>query len=111
MSNEITTVTDKDFKEKVIESCQPVYVDFWAPWAGPCQNMGQVMATMALEFGDRMAFVKCNVGDHPDLAEVYGIDSIPTALIFKNGAPVETLTGTAPKKAVAELILRALGGS
>ncbi len=111
MSEEITAVTDKDFEEKVIESRQPVYVDFWAPWAGPCQNMGQVMASMALEFGDRMEFVKCNVNDHPVLAKAYGIDSIPTVLIFKNGAPVETLEGTVPRKTAAEIISGILGES
>lgn len=111
MSDEITIVTDKDFREKVIESRQPVYVDFWAPWAGPCQNMGLVMATMTLEFGDRMEFVKCNANNHPDLAETYNIDSFPTVLIFKGGVLVETLTGTVPEKTVAKVIQRVLEGS
>lgn len=111
MSDLVTTVTDKDFMEKVIESPQPVYVDFWAPWCGPCQNMGPVIAAMALEFEDRMAFLKCDASNHPDLAKTYGIESIPTALIFKNGVPVETLTGTVPRKTVAEVIRRVLEGN
>jgi thioredoxin 1 len=108
MSDLITEATDKNFREKVIENRQPVFVDFWAPWAGPCQNMGPVIAAMALEFGDRMTFVKCNVSNYPELSETYGIESIPTALIFKNGVPVDTLAGAVPRKTVEEIIRKVL---
>lgn len=111
MSDLVEAVTDENFEEKVLNRRQPVFVDFWAPWAGPCQNMGQVIANMAMTFGDRVAFVKCNANNHPDLAETYGIDSIPTVLIFRDGAPVETLTGAVPKQTVAEVIRRVLDGS
>lgn len=108
MTDLVIEVSDIDFKEKVLENPLPVFVDFWTPWCGPCQSMGAVIADMALQFGERMVFAKCNVDAHPDMMKPYGIESIPTFIIFRKGAPVHVTIGTIPRSKAAAIIQNVL---
>ena len=96
------TLTDKNFQNTVLESKKPVLVDFWAPWCGPCQIMGPMIRELAEEFQTRAVVAKMNVDDHQEIAARYGIQSIPTLIIFQNGEVVEQMVGTMPKTALAE---------
>jgi len=98
------TLTDRNFQSEVIESKNPVLVDFWAPWCGPCQAMGPVIRELAEEFQSRAVVAKVNVDDHQEIATRYGIQSIPTLMIFQNGKVVDQMVGTMPKSALAQKI-------
>jgi thioredoxin 1 len=96
------TLTDRNFQQEVIESQKPVLVDFWAPWCGPCQAMGPVIKELAEEFQSRAVVAKVNVDDHQEIAARYGIQSIPTLMIFQNGEVVDQMVGTMSKTALAQ---------
>jgi len=96
------TLTDKNFQNTVLESKKPVLVDFWAPWCGPCQVMGPVIKELAEEFQTRAVVAKVNVDDHQEIAARYGIQSIPTLMIFQNGEVVDQMVGTMSKTALAQ---------
>ncbi len=95
--DQLVDVTDKDFKEIVLEAKKPFLVDFWAPWCAPCRALGPSIEELALEYEGRMGFAEVNVDDNPGLATEYGVRSIPTLLIFKDGKPVTQLVGLRPK--------------
>ena len=95
------TATDQTFDSEVIESEQPVLVDFWAPWCGPCRVLGPVVEELADEFHGRAKVVKVNVDDSPQVARRFGIRSIPTLLFFQGGEVVDTTVGLAPKPDLA----------
>lgn len=91
-------LTDANFQKEVLESKDPVLVDFWAPWCGPCKIMGPVIEAIAQEYKDRpVRFGKMNVDDNGATAPRYGIMSIPTFIIFKDGKPVEQFIGVQSK--------------
>jgi len=94
----IVTLTDDNFAEKVLAASEPVLVDVWAPWCGPCQMMGPVIDELAEEFSGRAVVAKLNVEECPRLAQEYAIRSIPTLLIFKGGQLVEQLVGLQSKE-------------
>lgn len=85
--------TDQNFEAEVMKSDKPVLVDFWAPWCGPCQMMGPVIEELAKEMSDKAKVGKLNVDENPEVAEKYGIMSIPTVMIFKGGKMVKQLVG------------------
>jgi len=101
----ITNVTDADFQKEVIESKVPVLVDFWAPWCGPCRTLGPIIEGLANENSAKMKFVKLNVDDNQKMAAKYGIRSIPTVSIFKDGKIVDGFVGLR-SKADIETILK-----
>lgn len=100
-------VTSDNFRSVVVESDKPVLVDFWAAWCGPCQAVGPVLDEIAKEQADKLVVAKVNVDEQQALAQMFGIMSIPTMLLFKDGKVAKTLTGARPKAA----ILKALEGS
>ncbi len=100
----ITEVTDTNFQAEVLEAEQPVLVDFWAPWCGPCRVVAPVLEEIAGERDD-LRIVKLNTDENPQTAGSYGIMSIPTMILFKHGQPVKQIVGAKPKRALeAELV-------
>ena len=95
-------VTDANFDQEVLQSDLPVLVDFWAPWCGPCKLMGPIIEELAKEFEGKVKVVKLNVDENPQTAQKYGIMSIPTLIIFKNGQIAEQLIGLRPKEEISQ---------
>ena len=96
MSN-LCVVSDANFKSEVLQSNRPTLVDFWAPWCGPCQMLGPVIEELASERGDSAKIAKVNVDESPNVAAAYGVDSIPTVMVFQRGEVVARLVGLRPK--------------
>ncbi len=97
-------VNDKNFKHEVLESSVPVLVDFWAPWCGPCQMVAPVVEEIAKEYKGKLKVCKINVDEASDTASDYGILSIPTLAIFKDGKEVDKFVGALPKSALETVI-------
>lgn len=97
--------TDKNFREEVLLSDQPVLVDFWAAWCGPCKMMGPVITQLANEYEGKVKIGKVNVDEEPGLAQTYGIMSIPTIVLIKNGEVVKKVVGAVPKAEVEAMLL------
>ena len=96
-------VTDQTFDREVLEATgQPVLVDYWAPWCGPCRMIAPVLDQLAAESQGRYRIAKLNVDENPQIASRYQIASIPTMLIFKDGKIVDRLIGVQPKQAIEE---------
>jgi len=93
----IQTLTDSTFDEEVASSSEPVLVDFWAEWCGPCKMIAPVLEEIASEQGDKVQIAKLNVDDNPDAARRFGVLSIPTLILFKNGEVEKRLVGARGK--------------
>lgn len=91
------TFTDDSFEEDVLKSDKPVLVDFWAEWCGPCRMVGPVVDELADEFEGKARIGKVDVDNNPEISTKYGIRSIPSLLIFKNGEVVDQIVGAVPK--------------
>jgi thioredoxin 1 len=101
-------ISDASFEADVLNSSQPVLVDFWAEWCGPCRVLGPTLEELAGELGDRLSVVKVNIDENPEAPARYGVRSIPTMILFKDGAPVATQVGAAPKSLLKEWVERGL---
>jgi thioredoxin 1 len=101
-------IEEAKFEEAVLKAEIPVLVDFWAPWCGPCRRVAPVVEELAEEYDGKMGFVKLNVDDAPKIASQYGIMSIPTLMIFKEGTPVSNIVGFRPKNELKESLEEAL---
>ncbi len=93
-------VTDDSFQADVLGAAGPVLVDFWAEWCGPCKQIGPALEEISEEMSGRITIVKLNIDEHPEAAARYGVRSIPTMILFKDGAPAATKIGAAPKSAL-----------
>ena len=89
----VLEVTDSTWKSSVLDSDQPVFVDFWAPWCGPCRAMGPYVDKLAQEYGSRMKVVKLNTQDNIEIPAQYGVTSIPTFMLIKNGEVATQIVG------------------
>jgi thioredoxin 1 len=99
------TLTDANFDQEVLKSNVPVFVDFWAPWCGPCQMMGPVVEELSQEYGsDKVKIAKLNVDDNPVVAGKYQVLSIPTFLLFKGGKVVDKVIGGVAKEKLKAMI-------
>jgi thioredoxin 1 len=90
-------VNDSSFDQMVLQSKMPVLVDFWAAWCGPCRMVAPIVEELAGEYEGKVTVVKLNVDENPKTASQYGVMSIPTLLVFKDGAPVSNIVGFRPK--------------
>jgi thioredoxin 1 len=100
-----TAVKTDNFEQEVLQSDKPVIVDFWAEWCGPCHAVSPVLDRIAEERADEVRLVKVNIDEEPELAQRYGIVSIPTIVLFRGGEPAAAAIGAQPKGAIE----RALG--
>ncbi|WP_420394360.1 thioredoxin TrxA [Acuticoccus sp.] len=98
------TVTDATFDSDVLQSSEPVVVDFWAEWCGPCKMIAPSLNEIADEMGDKVKIAKLNVDENQNTAMKYGVRSIPTLIMFKNGEPAATQTGALPKGKLVDWI-------
>ncbi len=94
------TVTDASFETDVLQAGQPVLVDFWAEWCTPCKAIAPALEQISEELGERVTIAKLNIDEHPEAASRYGVMSIPTMILFKNGERAATKVGAEPKSRI-----------
>ena len=104
MSGNYLTATDQNFKKEILESDKVALVDFWAAWCGPCKMLGPVIEELSGDYEGKAVIAKLNVDENPATAAQYGIRSIPSLLLFKNGHVVEQMLGALPKNQIAKKI-------
>lgn len=100
----IINTTDANFAQDVLQSDKPVLVDFWASWCGPCRAIAPVLEDLDAEYGDKFQIVKVDVDANPNISAQFGIRSIPTLFVFKNGEKVDTIIGGRPKSEFVALL-------
>ena len=105
---DLTNVSDANFQAEVLESEQPVLVDFWASWCGPCRMIAPVIERIAEKFDGRIKVGKVNVDEEPEISLEYNIASIPTVMIFKNGEEVSKSIGYSDEAEIEQLVLQAI---
>jgi thioredoxin 1 len=108
VAENITDVTDDNFQAEVLENELPVLVDFWAPWCGPCRVIAPSLEEIAEEQSESLRIVKLNVDENQQTAAKYGVMSIPTLIVFKNGEAYHTIVGALPKKRLVQELEPAL---
>lgn len=104
MSGNVVNVTNVSFETDVLQSGVPVLVDFWASWCGPCKMVGPIVEELADDFAGKVKVCKLNVDENTKTAQAYGVMSIPTLILFKNGKEVDRVVGFRPKADLAELL-------
>ena len=106
---DITEITESNFEAEVLESTQPVLVDFWAPWCHPCRRIAPLVEELAAENAGTAKFAKVNIDNNQTLAASYNVSSIPTLMVFKDGQVFRSLVGLQPKARLQEALDAAIG--
>jgi thioredoxin 1 len=101
-------LTDGSFEQEVLKSPMPTLVDFWAPWCGPCKMLSPLVEDLANEYKDRLKVLKLNVDDNPNTSVTYGVRSIPTLIIFKNGEVLDKMIGLVSKDRLEAFVKKSL---
>jgi thioredoxin 1 len=101
-------IGDDNFEEVILKADKPALVDFWAPWCGPCRAIGPIVESLAEQYRDQIKVAKVNIDDHKQKATEYGVMSIPTLILFKEGRVLDTLVGVVPKERLEAFISKAL---
>ncbi|MGV6989671.1 thioredoxin [Testudinibacter sp. P80/BLE/0925] len=106
--SEVVHATDASFESEVLQSSLPVVLDFWAPWCGPCKMIAPILDEVAVELDGKVKVVKINVDENQQVAAKFGVRSIPTLVVFKEGKPAATQVGALPKNQLISLIEKAI---
>ena len=96
-------ITKENFEAEVMNSDRPVLIDFWAPWCGPCRMLSPTISEIAEEYGDKVKVCKVNVDEQGELASTFGVMSIPTLVVIKDGKVVNSVTGVRPKDQIVSM--------
>ncbi|MFH9016371.1 thioredoxin TrxA [Streptomyces sp. NPDC017943] len=104
MPEQILHVTDASFEGDVLKSAQPVLLEFWAPWCGPCKMIAPLLDEVAKDYGDKLKVAKIDVDQHPATPAKFGVRGIPTLIIFKNGVVAQTKVGALSKAQITALV-------
>jgi thioredoxin 1 len=99
----VQQISDGDF-DTIVNAGKPVFIDFWAPWCGPCRIVGPIVEELAPNYDGKAVIAKLNVDDNPRVAQQFGVTSIPTMMMFKGGKLVDRMVGAAPKAALQSFI-------
>jgi thioredoxin 1 len=110
MSENISEVTDATFDNNVLQSAQPVLVDFWAAWCAPCRMLEPTVDAVAEKYAGNARVVKVNVDENPSISQRYGIKGIPTLILFKGGKEEERVVGATSKDAISRMIDKHIAG-
>ena len=107
-SENLTVVSDANFEDEILKAGRPALVDFWAPWCGPCKALGPLVEGLADQYHDQVKVAKINIDDNQKTAAAYGVRSIPTLILFKEGKVLDTMIGLVSKDRLETFLKKAL---